>query len=111
MSGLRGQVASLRHILESAGPPQDSVAHLRNSPLTVCSYQIRVDNTAGNKKVVCFIRIGVAALPHVHGDEIGPDVRRSAVEGDIVTGHEVLRAFETGEAFLMAGTDGFGPDQ
>src|SRR5436190_1182692 len=52
-----------------------------------------------------------SALPHVHGDEIGPDVRGTAVERNVVTGDKVLRTLKTGEALRMARTDFFGPDQ
>ena len=63
------------------------------------------------KKLSSLVSVGFTALPHMHGDEIGTDVRRTAVDRNIVTGHKVLRTFKTGEAFLMAGTDFFGPDR
>jgi hypothetical protein len=47
--------------------------------------------------------IGPEEISVRHGDEIGPDVRRTAVERNIVTGYKVLRTFKTREAFLMAG--------
>ena len=103
--------ASLHHVPEASGTPEDSIAHLRDSPLAVRLHQRRVNDSARDKKIVQLVRVGVTALPHMHGDEIGPDVRRTAVESNIVTGDKVLRTFKTGEAFLMAGADFFGPDQ
>ena len=103
--------ASLHHVLEASGTPEDSIADLRDSPLPIRLGQRHVYDSARDKTVLQLVRVGFAALPHMHGDEIGPDVRRTAVERNIVTGDKVLRTFKTGEAFLMAGADFFGSGQ
>ena len=106
-----GWCAGLRHVPEASGTPEDSIAHLRDFPLPVRLHQRRVYDSARDEKVVQLASVGFTALPHMHGHEIGTDVRRTAVERNIVTGYKVLRTFKTGEAFLMARTDFFGPDQ
>src|SRR4029077_11694067 len=102
---------SLHHVPEASGTPENSIAHLRDSPPAVRLRQRRLNDYARDKKVVQLVSIGFTAFPQMHGDEFGPDVRRTAVERNIVTGYKVLRTFKPGEAFPMARTDFFGPDQ
>src|SRR5438128_5833540 len=99
--------ARLHHVPEPSGTPDDSIAHLRDFPLAVRLNQRRVNDPARDKEVLWLGGVGFTALPHVHGDEIGPDVRGSAVDRNIVTGNNVLRRFKTAEAVLMARTDFF----
>jgi hypothetical protein len=76
-----------------------------------CVHLKFVHDSARDKEVVQLVRVGLAALPHMHGNEIGADVRRIAVARNVVACDKVLRAFEASEAFLVAGPDFFRPDQ
>ena len=106
-----GYCAGLHHVPEPSGTPEDNIAHLRYFPMPVRLNQRSVYDSAPYKKVVQLVSVAFAALPHMHGDEIGTDVCRIAVERNIVTGYKVLRTLKTDEAFLMARTDFFGPDE
>src|SRR4029077_233306 len=97
----------LRDVPESAGPPDDIIAYLRNLPPSVCLHKFGRDHTARDKIVFWIVRAGVTALPHVHRDDIDTHGRLIAVDEDIVPGQEMLRSFKTSEAFLVAGADVF----
>jgi hypothetical protein len=104
-----GLCASLHHVPEASGTPEDSSPHLRDFPLPVRLHQRSVYDSARNKKVVQLVSVGFTALPHMHGDEIGPDVRRTAVERNIVTGYKVLRTFKRVKLFSWLALISSGP--
>ena len=80
----------MNHVPESSGTPDDIVAQLRNLPLSICLRQFGAYDAPCNKEVVRFVCVGVAALPDVHGDDVGADNRCIGVYGNVVTSQKML---------------------
>jgi hypothetical protein len=82
--------AGLHHVPESSRTPDDIGSQLRHLPLPICLHQFGAYDAACDKEVVRVVCVGLATLPHVHGDEVGANDRCIGVYGNVVPGQEML---------------------
>ena len=95
-------LSGLQHIPKITQPPENAIVLPGYAPAIRCKEKISGDNTPGGERTLQHTGIEWLVFPKMDCHQVGADGCRVISYGNIVTGEQMLAAFEASKALAMA---------